>query len=171
MCRNGLFTEHGIKALPGFARERWRLQPRFAVGLDPALIEVGMLLEPTSVMVKAWDHVDRIGLRAEWQPRTALITGAGPIGLLAALLASQRGLSVHVLDLATEGPKPALAARSVPRTTPDRSTAGPRTGRHRRVHRRAAVVLEAMCKVGPNGIVCLAGSPAAAGRSTSTRAR
>ncbi len=172
MCRNGLFTEHGIKALPGFARERWRLQPRFAVGLDPALIEVGMLLEPTSVMVKAWDHVDRIGLRAEWQPRTALITGAGPIGLLAALLASQRGLSVHVLDLATEGPKPALAARSVPRTTPDRSTSwtSNRTSSSSAPARRRSCWRRCARSV-PTGSSAWPGSPAAAGRSTSTRAR
>ncbi|MEU6022401.1 glucose 1-dehydrogenase [Micromonospora sp. NPDC048871] len=158
MCRNGLFTEHGIKALPGFARQRWRLQPRFAVGLDPALGEVGVLLEPTSVVVKAWDHIFRMGQRAQWQPRTALITGAGPIGLLAALLASQRGLDVHVLDLVTEGPKPALAsalgatyhAGSIDQLdfTPDvivECTGAP------------AVVLEAMYKVAPAGIVCLAG--------------
>jgi threonine dehydrogenase-like Zn-dependent dehydrogenase len=40
----------------------------------------------------------------------ALITGAGPIGLLAALLARQRGLETHVVDLVTEGPKPRLVA-------------------------------------------------------------
>jgi threonine dehydrogenase-like Zn-dependent dehydrogenase len=38
------------------------------------------------------------------------VTGAGPIGLLAALLAVQRGLEVHVLDLVDDGPKPRLAA-------------------------------------------------------------
>jgi threonine dehydrogenase-like Zn-dependent dehydrogenase len=34
-----------------------------------------------------------------------LVTGAGPIGLLAALLGSQRGLQIHVLDQMNEGPK------------------------------------------------------------------
>ena len=46
-----------------------------------------------------------------------LITGAGPIGLLAALLGVQRGLDVHVLDRADTGPKPELvqgARRDVP---------------------------------------------------------
>ena len=37
-----------------------------------------------------------------------LVTGAGPIGLLAALLGTQRGLDVHVLDRSTKGPKPRL---------------------------------------------------------------
>jgi threonine dehydrogenase-like Zn-dependent dehydrogenase len=37
-----------------------------------------------------------------------LVTGAGPIGLLAALLGRQRGLEVHVLDRVDAGPKPEL---------------------------------------------------------------
>jgi threonine dehydrogenase-like Zn-dependent dehydrogenase len=50
-----------------------------------------VLLEPTSVVAKAWDHIERIGRRATWTPREVLITGAGPIGLLAALFSVQRG--------------------------------------------------------------------------------
>jgi NADPH-dependent 2,4-dienoyl-CoA reductase/sulfur reductase-like enzyme len=57
-----------------------------------------VLLEPTSVVAKAWDHIERIAARAVWRPRVVLVVGAGPIGLLAALLAVQRGLEVHVLD-------------------------------------------------------------------------
>ena len=41
-------------------------------------------------------------------PSTVLVVGAGPIGLLAALIGVQHGAEVHVLDRATEGPKPAL---------------------------------------------------------------
>jgi glucose 1-dehydrogenase len=37
MCRNGRYTEHGIKELDGFLRERYRIDPRYAVKLDPAL--------------------------------------------------------------------------------------------------------------------------------------
>jgi threonine dehydrogenase-like Zn-dependent dehydrogenase len=37
-----------------------------------------------------------------------LVTGAGPIGLLAALQGFQRGLEVHVLDRNADGPKPDL---------------------------------------------------------------
>ena len=46
--------------------------------------------------------------RAFWEPRHALITGAGPIGMLAALIGVQHGLDVHVLDQVTEGDKPQL---------------------------------------------------------------
>jgi threonine dehydrogenase-like Zn-dependent dehydrogenase len=108
MCRNGLYTERGIKQRHGYGAERFRIEPEFTVKLDPSLQHLGVLLEPTSIVAKAWDHTERIGRRARWDPRTALITGAGPIGLLAALLGIQRGLEVHVLDRHTEGPKPAL---------------------------------------------------------------
>lgn len=108
MCRNGLFTEHGIKQRHGFCRERFRSSPEFLVKLESRLDRVGVLMEPASVVAKAWDHVDRIGGRARWEPIRALITGAGPIGLLAAMMAHQRGLEVAVLDRVTEGPKPRL---------------------------------------------------------------
>ncbi|MGH7962766.1 MAG: glucose 1-dehydrogenase [Candidatus Binatia bacterium] len=108
MCRNGLYTEHGIKQLHGFCAERFRIAPQYVVKLDPALHRAGVLLEPASVVAKAWEHIESIGRRARWQPRRVLVTGAGPIGLLAAMMGIQRGLEVHVLDLVTEGPKPAL---------------------------------------------------------------
>ena len=110
MCRNGRYTERGIKELDGFGAERWRVESDFAVRVDPGLGDAGVLLEPASVVAKAWEHIDRIGARACTRSDVALVTGAGPIGLLAALLARGRGLEVHVLDLAEEGPKPEAVA-------------------------------------------------------------
>jgi threonine dehydrogenase-like Zn-dependent dehydrogenase len=110
MCRNGRYTERGIKERDGYASERFRLEPEFAVKVDPALGHLGVLLEPASIVAKAWDHAERIGRRsAAWRPRTALVTGAGPIGLLAALMGRQRGLDVMVFDRVTDGAKPQLA--------------------------------------------------------------
>ncbi len=106
MCRNGQYTERGIKEHDGYCSERYRIDPKFAVKVDPGLGLLGVLLEPTSVVAKAWEQIERIGKRAEWSPKRVLVTGAGPVGLLAALLGVQRGLEVHVLDRATDGPKP-----------------------------------------------------------------
>ncbi|NUT41837.1 MAG: alcohol dehydrogenase catalytic domain-containing protein, partial [Thermoactinospora sp.] len=106
MCRNGQYTEHGIKELDGFGSEQWTIEPGHAVRLDPGLGNVGVLMEPTTVVAKAWDHIERINQRAWFEPRTLLVTGAGPIGLLAALLGRQRGLDVHVLDRVTSGINP-----------------------------------------------------------------
>jgi threonine dehydrogenase-like Zn-dependent dehydrogenase len=108
MCRNGQYTERGIKQIDGFMSERWRIEPEYAMKVDPSLGILGVLLEPTTVVAKAWEQVAAIGQRAFWEPRTVLVTGAGPIGLLAALVATQRGLDVHVLDRIASGPKPEL---------------------------------------------------------------
>ncbi len=108
MCRNDKYTEHGIKALDGFGSELYRLDPEFVVPIPESLGSRGVLVEPASVVAKAWEHVDRIGARALWEPRRVLITGGGPVGLLAAMIGVQRGLEVHVYDRNTDGPKPAL---------------------------------------------------------------
>ena len=101
-------AKHGIKGLHGFGADYFRVEPPFAVPVDRALGLAGVLIEPTSVVAKAWEHIERIAARAVWRPSRVLITGAGPIGLLAALLARQRGFDVHVLDKVTDGPKPDL---------------------------------------------------------------
>lgn len=108
MCLNGRYTEHGIKSLDGFARQQWRAPADAMVRVDPALAEVGVLLEPATIIAKAWEQIERIGARAYFAPRTVAVTGAGPVGLLAALLGVQRGLEVHVFDIVEEGPKPGL---------------------------------------------------------------
>jgi glucose 1-dehydrogenase len=108
MCRNGRYTERGIKELDGFMSERWRIEPEYAMKVDRSLGLLGVLLEPTTVVSKAWEQVVAVGQRAFWEPRTALVTGAGPIGLLATLVARQHGLEVHVLDRVESGAKPEL---------------------------------------------------------------
>jgi threonine dehydrogenase-like Zn-dependent dehydrogenase len=108
MCRNSQYTERGIKEIDGFMSERWRIEPEYAMKVDASLGILGVLLEPTTVVAKAWEQIAAIGQRAFWEPRSVLVTGAGPIGLLAALVATQRGLDVHVLDRIETGPKPEL---------------------------------------------------------------
>jgi threonine dehydrogenase-like Zn-dependent dehydrogenase len=108
MCRNGRYTERGIKEIDGFMSERWRIEPEYVAKVNPTLGLVGVLLEPATVVAKAWEQIVAVGQRAYWDPRTVLVTGAGPIGLLAALLGKQRGLDVHVLDRMASGLKPNL---------------------------------------------------------------
>jgi threonine dehydrogenase-like Zn-dependent dehydrogenase len=108
MCRNGRYTERGIKEIDGFMSERWRIEPEYAMKVAPSLGLLGVLIEPTTVVAKAWEQIAAIGQRAFWEPRTVLVTGAGPIGLLAALIGKQHGLEIHVLDRVESGPKPKL---------------------------------------------------------------
>ena len=111
MCMNGRYTERGIKGRHGYASERYRIHPEYLVAVDPGLGTLGVLLEPVTVVAKAWDHIEKIGFRAAWAPETVLVTGAGPIGLLAAMLAVQRGHKTYVLDRMSEGRKPEMVRR------------------------------------------------------------
>jgi threonine dehydrogenase-like Zn-dependent dehydrogenase len=108
MCRNGQYTERGIKEIHGFMSERWRIESEYAVKVDPSLGILGVLLEPTTVIVKALEQVLAVGQRCFWEPKIVLVTGAGPIGLLAAAVAHRQGVEVHVLDRAKTGLKPEL---------------------------------------------------------------
>jgi len=159
MCRNGGYTERGIKERHGYGAERFRIEPEFVVKVDPALDILGVLLEPASVLAKAWNHIERIGQRARgWQPRSLLVTGAGPIGLLAALMGKQRGLDVHVLDHNKVGPKEAIVhdlgavyhtdASTLERLGPD--VLMECTG-------AATVIRDCLGAGAPGGIVCLTG--------------
>jgi threonine dehydrogenase-like Zn-dependent dehydrogenase len=157
MCRNGLYTERGIKQRNGYGSEQFRVEPDFLIPVDPALDKLGVLLEPASVVAKAWEHVMRIGARsAAWKPQVALVTGAGPVGLLAALLGAQRSLEMHVLDRVRDGAKPELAralgatyhAGDLGKLKPDIVIECTGAG---------SVVLDGIGRAAPDGVVCLAG--------------
>jgi threonine dehydrogenase-like Zn-dependent dehydrogenase len=109
MCRNGRYRERGIKELDGYGAELVTVEPEFAIKLDPSLGLLGVLTEPASIVAKAWEQIGRLAAQACRPLETVLVTGAGPIGLLAALLGVQRGLRVHVLGRTPDGPKPRLA--------------------------------------------------------------
>jgi glucose 1-dehydrogenase len=160
MCRNGRYTERGIKGRDGFGAEVVTLESDFAVRVDPVLGELGVLTEPASILAKAWEQIERIGGRACSAHRRALVTGAGPIGLLAALMGVQRGLEVHVLDRAEKGLKPELV-RDL--------GAGYHTGAVEQICERiepdiivectgaAQLVIDAMQHNAPGAVVCLTG--------------
>jgi len=157
-CRNGQYTERGIKEHDGYLSERYRITPDFLVKVDPSLGLLGVLLEPTSVVAKAWEEVDRVGGRARFQPERAVVTGAGPIGLLAALIGVQKGLEVHVIDQVDKGLKPdlvaALGAHYHTGTIADACSAPDVVMECTGV---SSLVLDAMAHVGAGGVVCLTG--------------
>jgi len=158
MCRNGQYTERGIKEIDGFMSERWRIEPEYAMKIDRSLGLLGVLVEPTTVVMKAWEQVRAVGQRAFWEPRTVLVTGAGPIGLLAALLGKLGGLDVHVLDRAESGPKPELA-RELGATYHTGTVAG--VGFEPDVIVECTgvgqVIKDALMGIGAGGVVCLTG--------------
>ena len=89
-----------------------------------------------------------------------LVTGAGPIGLLAAMIAVQRGLDVHVLDRVTDGPKPDLV-RDLGATYHHSDVATvARTARPDVVIEATGVgqvIFDAIAETASYGVVCLTG--------------
>ena len=109
MCRNGQYTERGIKQIDGFMSERWRIEPEYAMKVDRSLGLLGVLLEPTTVVTKAWEQVQAVGQRAFWEPRhRARHRRRARSACWRRWSARQRGLEVHVLDRVESGPKPEL---------------------------------------------------------------
>ena len=158
MCRNGRFTEAGIRGQDGYTVEMLALPTAFAVKVSSDLGHFGVLVEPASVVAKAWEHIIHLGSRGQWEPERVLVTGAGPIGLLATLFAGRLDGEVHVLDRASDGPKPALVrdlgafyhSRGLDRIEGQFDVVVECTG-------DADLMVDVAGVTKPNGIVCLAG--------------
>ena len=166
MCANGMYRERGIKGLHGFAATRFLLEPEFAVHVDPALGILGVLLEPASILAKAWRRADAMAQMNCRKPERALVTGAGPIGLLAALFGVQRGLDVHVLDRVTSGPKPALV-EALGATYHTGTVADACNGADITIECTGVgdLAMEAIAASNRNGVVCLTGVSSSASTS------
>ena len=158
MCSNAGYTERGIKQVDGFMAEHWRIEPEYAVRVDAGLGVLGVLLEPTTVVAKAWEHIAMIGRRTYWEPRTTLVVGAGPIGLLGALIGVQHGGKVHVFDRAESGPKPALVKElGATYHTGTIADVGLRPDIVLECTGRVGLIQQAIGRLSPGGIVCLTG--------------
>ncbi|MDF2650624.1 MAG: glucose dehydrogenase [Paenibacillus sp.] len=108
-CSTGLFTERGINSVDGFLTEYIVEEEQYLVSVPPSLIEAGVLIEPQSVIEKALESVQYVQSRLHWQPRKALILGAGPLGVLAALTCLTMGYEVDVYSReAPDRPAPML---------------------------------------------------------------
>jgi glucose 1-dehydrogenase len=114
MCLTGHYREHGIKALHGFAAEFAATDSRFVVKLPETLSETGVLLEPLTIVEKGISQAFRIQqARMKWEPKSALVLGSGPVGLLATALLRIRGLEVTAV---ARKPADSMKARLVAST-------------------------------------------------------
>jgi glucose 1-dehydrogenase len=100
MTTDDTYYERGINLRHGYLTEYYVDDAEFIVKLPIGLKEVGVLLEPTTVVEKglaqAWEIQRRLRV---WKPRRAAVMGAGTIGLLATLLLRLRGLEVTTFAL------------------------------------------------------------------------
>ncbi|MGN6519154.1 MAG: glucose 1-dehydrogenase [Dokdonella sp.] len=160
LCENDRYTECGIKGRDGYGAEIVRIEPEFAVRVDPALGVAGVLTEPASVVAKAWEEIERFAARSSASTiRDVWVTGAGPIGLLAAMMGVQRGCAVAVYDRAESGPKPTLVRELGARYATEHSPppAGEAFDVVIECTGASPVILEAIRRLRPNGILCLTG--------------
>ncbi|MDP9253120.1 MAG: alcohol dehydrogenase catalytic domain-containing protein, partial [Chloroflexota bacterium] len=112
MCLWGDFRERGIKGLHGFCAERFVEKSEYLFVVPEAITDVAVLLEPLTVSEKGWRHVVAAQRRMKvWEPRTAVVAGGGPVGILAAVKLRLQGLDVTVVERTHKPEKEALLAR------------------------------------------------------------
>jgi threonine dehydrogenase-like Zn-dependent dehydrogenase len=100
MTTDDAYLERGINLHHGFLTEYYVDHAEFIVKVPRGLRDVGVLLEPMTVVEKgiaqAYDIQRRLRV---WRPRRAAVMGAGTIGLLATLVLRLRGLEVTTFGL------------------------------------------------------------------------
>jgi threonine dehydrogenase-like Zn-dependent dehydrogenase len=164
MCSSGRYTERGIMRRHGFMAQYYVERPAFLNKIPTAIREFAVLLEPMSVVQKGIDHAYLLQRRLTgWNPRFAMVLGAGPIGLLAASVFRLRGLRTVVIG--REAPSD-LRARIVTgigaeylsvatRTMADVTTEVGSPDIIIEATGVSRVVFDAMEMLGRNGVLCL----------------
>jgi glucose 1-dehydrogenase len=96
-CLTGDYLERGIKGLHGYMAEYYAEAVDYLVPIPDELLDTGCLLEPMSVAEKGIGEAFRIQGRMLWEPRRAMVLGAGPLGLLATFILRDMGLETYTL--------------------------------------------------------------------------
>lgn len=110
LCATGNYLERGIVRAHGYFTEFAVDTAESLVAIPQSLGEAAILAEPLSVVEKA---VATALAAHPFQPRTALVTGCGPVGMLAAFALLARGFDVEIASLeAADEARPAIAVRA-----------------------------------------------------------
>jgi len=124
MCFTGNFTERGINGRHGFMAEYIIEEEKNLIRIPTEIRSYGVLLEPLTITEKALIQLDSIQRRLRWECvlkkgtyhygcRRALVLGAGPVGILAALAFANRGFHTSIFSRVKEGsPLPALLKKA-----------------------------------------------------------
>ncbi|MGA9139592.1 MAG: glucose 1-dehydrogenase [Methanocella sp.] len=91
MCLTGDYLERGIKGLHGYMSEYYVETLDSIIRIPPELKNTAVLLEPLSVAEKGIEQVFKIQERLPWDPKHALVMGAGSLGLLATFILRDMG--------------------------------------------------------------------------------
>lgn len=95
MTTDNTYYERGINLRHGYLSEYYVDDAEFIVKVPRGLKEVGVLLEPMTVVQKGVTQAYEIQRRLRvWKPKRVAVMGAGTIGLLATLVFRLRGIEV-----------------------------------------------------------------------------
>lgn len=176
-CESGQYVERGIKGANGFLCEYYVEDARYLVKVPAGTLAVGVLTEPQSIVEKVWDEVQRIQQRLVWQPKTAVVLGSGPLGLLASITCRCLGLETIVWSKSPDvsaGAELVRACGGIYKAVEDGSSAekgssgpSPLGAFLAASGKRADLIFEctgysplafdAMTAIGPNGVLALLG--------------
>lgn len=168
-CSTGDYVEHGIIGLHGFMAEYVVEERRFLHSVPRHLRDVGVLVEPLTIAEKAMLAVRNAQSRLPWSNRgkTALVIGAGPVGLLGAMKLVSAGYRTFVYSLGSLGSQPARIAEAIGATfiSADEiavNAASAMVGSIDLVYEAvgaAQVSLDILYQLAPNGIYVFTGVP------------
>jgi len=170
-CHTGDFVEHGIKGRHGFLTDEVVEDARYLHAVPHALRDVAVLVEPLTVAEKALQQVrqvqDRLG--GERPGRTAVVAGAGPVGLLSAMVLRAAGFETTVWSQEPEAdPRAELAATTGARYAPAARESlrqlGARLGNIDLLFEATGappIAFQALEALGHNGVLVLLGLPGA----------
>ena len=95
MTTDGTYYERGISLRHGFLSEYYVDDAEYIVKIPRGLKDVGVLLEPMTVVQKGITQAFEIQRRLKvWKPKRVAVLGAGTIGLLATLCFKLKGMEV-----------------------------------------------------------------------------
>jgi threonine dehydrogenase-like Zn-dependent dehydrogenase len=177
-CYTGRFTERGIGGAHGFLTERVVDHEKYMNVVPRELRDVAVLTEPLTIAEKALRQIEDVQLRLPWacelQPgrpnghcHTAVVLGAGPVGLLGAMALAASGFAVFVYSREpAPNPKSELVESfgatyvSSMRTSPEQLAA--QVGNIDVVYEAAgasSVAFDLMRVLGANGVFVFTGVP------------
>jgi glucose 1-dehydrogenase len=169
-CITGDFTERGIKQADGFLTEYALDNEEYLVKIPKALADVAVLIEPLSVVSKAATQARAILDRLPYEPglQRGLVLGAGPVGLLGAMVLVASGYETVVYSREPEGKAKgslvhSLGASYISAASQPIESLAEKTGEFDFVIEAvgvAPVMMTAARALAANGIVALTGIPA-----------
>lgn len=108
-CITGDYTERGIMKAHGFCAQYWVEDVAYLHHVPSTLRGVAVLTEPLTVAEKALREVEHLKERLPWEtkPGRAVVLGAGPVGLLGAMVLLRAGYGTTVYS---RSPKPNVKA-------------------------------------------------------------